>query len=58
MQTGEVHQASSGQWAWRIFDDDGDVCAGAGYESEDEARQAMQEYLTFIPSDPRSVRPV
>lgn len=42
---GEVYQAPSGQWSWRIFDDQGEVCGGAGYESEDSAQQAMADEL-------------
>lgn len=42
---GEVYKAPSGQWSWRIFDDQGEVCGGAGYESEDSAQQAMTDEL-------------
>lgn len=43
--TGQVYQASSGQWSWRISDDDGEVCGGAGYEAEEDAADAMADML-------------
>lgn len=42
---GDVHQATSGQWAWVIYKDDQDYCRGAGYASESEAEQAMVDQL-------------
>ena len=43
---GQVYQASSGQWSWRITDDDGEVCGGAGYEGEEDAAEEMTDMLT------------
>lgn len=48
---GEVYQANSGQWSWRIFDDQGEVCGGAGYSSEDSAQEAMSDELSFYQGD-------
>ena len=44
--TGEVYQASSGQWSWRITDDEGEVCGGAGYDEEEDAEEAMSDVLS------------
>ena len=44
--TGQVYQASSGQWSWRISDDNGEVCGGAGYEVEEDAAEAMADMLS------------
>ena len=43
---GKAYLAPSGQWAWVIQEDGEDVVRGAGYESEDEALEAMYEQLT------------
>lgn len=43
--SGEVYQAVSGQWSWRITDDDGELCGGAGYEEEDDAVEAMADMM-------------
>ena len=43
--SGEVYQAVSGQWSWRITDDDGEVCGGAGYDEEEDAAEAMADVL-------------
>lgn len=45
--TGQVYQAESGQWSWRISDDQGEVCGGAGYATEDSAQQAMSDELSI-----------
>lgn len=42
---GEVFKTKSEQWAWRVFDADGDVVAGAGYDDEAEAEAEMGEQL-------------
>jgi len=43
--SGEVYQAVSGQWSWRITDDEGEVCGGAGYDEEEDASEAMADVL-------------
>lgn len=43
--TGETYQAPSGQWSWRINNDQGEICGGAGYDSEDSAQEAMNDQL-------------
>lgn len=45
---GQVYQAQSGQWSWRISDNQAEICGGAGYLSEDEAQQAMAEELNQL----------
>lgn len=49
----KVYRVPSGQWSWRIFDEDGDICAGAGFDSEDEAIEAMHDHypVNLDPSD-------
>jgi hypothetical protein len=42
---GKAYLAPSGQWAWIITEDGEDLVRGAGYESEDEALQAMYDQL-------------
>ncbi len=42
---GEVYKTKSEQWAWRVFDDGGDLAAGAGYDDEAEAEADMCEQL-------------
>ena len=41
----KVYQAPSGQWAWRIYCDNEEICAGAGYSSSEEAHDDCQEHL-------------
>ena len=48
---GQVYQAQSGQWSWRISDDLGEVCGGAGHSSEDSAQQAMNDQLWLLQGD-------
>lgn len=48
---GQVYQAQSGQWSWRISDDQGEVCGGAGHASEDSAQQAMNDQLWLLQGD-------
>lgn len=47
MIEGTTYQAKSGQWSWRIYDEDGDICAGSGYSSEESAEQAMNDELSM-----------
>ena len=52
----EAYQAQSGQWAWVIHDADGeDYCRGAGYPTEEEAKEALRDALLacgcFLPDD-------
>jgi len=42
---GKTYRAPSGQWSWVITEDDEELARGAGYESEDEALQAMYDEL-------------
>jgi len=42
---GKAYLAPSGQWAWAITEDGEEIVRGAGYESEDEALQAMYDQL-------------
>jgi hypothetical protein len=42
---GKAYQAPSGQWSWVVQEDGEDVARGAGYESEDEALEAMYEHF-------------
>jgi len=42
---GKAYQAPNGQWAWVVQEDGEDVARGAGYESEDEALEAMYEHF-------------
>lgn len=48
---GQVYQAQSGQWSWRISDDQGEVCGGAGHASQDSAQQAMNDQLWLLQGD-------
>lgn len=43
--TGEVYKTKAGQWAWRIFDEEGEIAGGAGYDSEQEAQDELDEQL-------------
>lgn len=45
--TGETYQAPSGQWSWRIRDEHGEICGGAGYATEESAQQAMNDQLAY-----------
>jgi len=45
--TGKTYKADSGQWSWSIRDDDGELCAGAGYEDEDSAAEDMADQLAI-----------
>lgn len=53
MQVEEVFLAPSGQWSWRISNEKGVLIFGAGYPSEQEAREAMEERasVNLDPSD-------
>jgi len=42
---GEVYQAQSGQWSFRVTCDGEELCGGGGFYSEDQARDAMAEVL-------------
>jgi len=44
---GKVYKAPSGQWAWVIYEADSylDVVRGAGYETEEEATEALNDQL-------------
>nr|CRY96487.1 hypothetical protein [uncultured prokaryote] len=43
--TGKAYKTKSGQWAWRISDEQGELCGGGGYASEESAEQAMNDEL-------------
>jgi len=43
---GKVHLAPSGQWAWVITEDGEEIVRGVGYETEDEALQAMYDQFS------------
>lgn len=43
--TGEAYQADSGQWSWVIYEDKYDIARGAGYDTKDEAEQALFDEL-------------
>jgi len=38
---GSVYQGESGQWSWAVFEDDEEICGGAGYETEGDAEADM-----------------
>jgi hypothetical protein len=42
---GKTYQAPSGQWAWVVSKDGIDIVRGAGYESQDEAEQDLNDEL-------------
>lgn len=44
--SGKVYLAPSGEWAFKFFEDAEEMGGGAGFESEDEARQACDEILS------------
>jgi hypothetical protein len=44
--TGETYLAESGQWSWRVTEDESDLCAGAGYPDQESAEEDMLEHLT------------
>lgn len=44
---GRAFKAPSGQWSWAIAEDGVDIVGGAGYESEDEALEAMYDELAM-----------
>jgi hypothetical protein len=43
--TGETYQAPSGQWSWRISDDESEICGGAGYDDQESAANDMEEQM-------------
>ena len=43
---GKAYLAASGQWGWVITEDDEEIVRGAGYESEEEALEAMYDQLS------------
>lgn len=45
--TAETYQATSGQWSWRISDEQGEICGGAGYATKESAEQAMNDEMTY-----------
>lgn len=49
--TGEAYQAQSGQWSWRISDDDGEICGGAGYEDQESAEADMLDHMAQYQGD-------
>lgn len=52
---GNVFKARSGQWSFRVLVDGIEVCGGAGFDTEDEAHEGMNErivdYETDVPAD-------
>ncbi len=52
---GMTYQAPSGQWSWKITHQNIEIAGGAGYESEDEAIEAMDdELLVYEEADRRN----
>ena len=54
---GKVYLATSGQWSWKIYRDNEEICGGAGYATSDEADEECSENLRNydhheIPKDP------
>lgn len=47
--SGVVYQAVSGQWSFRISDDECEVCGGGGYDNEADAVEAMTDMLSSYP---------
>jgi uncharacterized protein YegP (UPF0339 family) len=44
--TSKVYKSESGQWAFIILDESGvDIVRGAGYETQEEAKQAADDQL-------------
>jgi uncharacterized protein YegP (UPF0339 family) len=42
---GKAYQAASEQWSWVITEDGEEIVRGAGYETKDEAEQALFDEL-------------
>ena len=42
---GTVYQAAPGRWSWVVREKGQDVARGAGYDSEDEALEDMEEEM-------------
>jgi hypothetical protein len=42
---GRAYKAPSEQWSWAIAEDGVDIIGGAGYDSEDDALEAMYNEL-------------
>lgn len=52
---GVTYQAPSGKWSWKITHQNIEIVSGAGYESEDEAIDAMDdELLVYEEADRRN----
>ena len=49
---GKAYRAPSGQWSWVITEENEEIVRGAGYESEDEALQAMYDQLSSYTAQP------
>lgn len=43
--TGEAYKAPSGQWSWRVSDNEGELCGGAGYDDQESAEADMLDQL-------------
>ena len=49
---GEVHQTDAKQWVFRIFRGGLEVCGGGGFDSEDEACNALSAVMaTYMPDE-------
>lgn len=42
---GKAYQAPSGQWAWVITEDGEELIRGGGYETDEDALEAMENEL-------------
>ena len=49
--TGEAYKAPSGQWSWRVSDNEGELCGGAGYDDQESAEAAMLDQLAQYQGD-------
>ena len=42
---GKAYKAPSGQWSWAIYENGINIVGGAGYQTEEEALEAMYNEL-------------